>query len=53
VVAGDVVALVGQHRQAGGGQFAEDAPDPGGGQVVDGAGQQARHPEDVTDRGWR
>jgi len=33
------VALVGEHDQPGAGEFADDAPDPGGTQVVHGAGQ--------------
>ena len=48
VVAGAVVAVVGQHDQAGGGELADDAPDPGGGQVVDGAGQRTADPEDLA-----
>src|SRR5215472_7412857 len=47
-VAGAVVALVGQHDQPGGGQLADDAPDPRGGQVVHGAGQRPGHPRDVS-----
>jgi hypothetical protein len=39
VVASAVVALVGECDQPGGGQFAEDAPDPGCGQVMDGTGR--------------
>jgi hypothetical protein len=37
-----------QHDQAAGGQLANDAPGPGGGQVVDGAGQRAGDPQDLT-----
>src|SRR5262244_378261 len=48
VVAGAVLALVGQRDQPGGGQLAEDAPDPRGGQVVDGAGQRPGDPEDLA-----
>ena len=50
VVTGPGVALVLQHDQPGGGQFPQNAPDPGGGQVVDGTGQRARHPDDVPVR---
>ena len=45
------VALVGQHDQAAGGQLAGDAPDPGGGQVVGGAGQRAGDTQDLAVRG--
>ena len=45
------VALVGQHDQAAGGQFASDAPDPGSSQVVGGAGQRAGDPQDLAVRG--
>ena len=48
MVIGTGVALVGQHDQPGGGQLPHDAPDPGGGQVVDGAGQRPRHPQDLA-----
>lgn len=41
VLPGAVVALVGQCDQPGGGQFADESPGPGGGQVMDGAGQGA------------
>ena len=44
------VALVAQHDQAGGGQLAHDAPDPGGGQVMHRAGQRPGHPHDVPVR---
>jgi len=44
------VALITQHDQARGGQFGDDAPDPGRGQVVDGAGQWPGHPYDVSAR---
>jgi hypothetical protein len=50
VVTGAGVVLVGQHDQPGGGQLPHDAPDPGGGQVVDGAGQRPRHPQDLAVR---
>ena len=46
-VPGAVVALVRQHHQPGGGQFAHDAPDPGGSQVVHSAGQRPRDPQNV------
>ena len=45
------VALVRQHDEAGGGQFGHDAPDPGRGQIVHGAGQRAGDPEDLAVRG--
>src|SRR6266536_3854866 len=51
VVTGAVVALVGQRDQPGGGELADDAPDPGGGQVVGGAGQRAGDPQDLAVRG--
>jgi len=38
------VALVAQDDQAAGGQLADDAPDPGRGQVMHRAGQRAGHP---------
>jgi hypothetical protein len=37
-----------RHDQLGGCQFARDAPDPGRRQVVNGAGQRARDPQDLT-----
>jgi len=40
------VALVVQHDQAGGGQLADDAPDPVRGQVMHGAGQRPGDPHD-------
>jgi len=42
------VALIAQHDQAAGGQLGDDAPDPGGGQVMHGAGQRPGHPHDVA-----
>ena len=42
--------LVAQDDQAGGSQGPDDAPDPGGDQVVDGAGQRPEDPYDVTAR---
>ena len=48
VVPSAVVALVGQCDQPGGGQLAGDAPDPGRGQVMDGAGQGAGDPADLA-----
>jgi len=42
------VALIAQDDQAAGGQGLDDAPDPGRGQVVDGAGQRPGHPHDVA-----
>lgn len=42
-----MVALVRPRHQPGGGQFTHDAPDPGGSQVVDGAGQRPRDPQNV------
>jgi hypothetical protein len=48
VVTGAVVALVGQDDQPGGGQRADDAPDPGRGQVMDGARQRPGHPHDLA-----
>jgi hypothetical protein len=48
VIAGAVVALVGQHDQDGSGQIADDASDPDGGQVVHGTGQRAGHPQDLA-----
>lgn len=42
------VALITQHDQAAGGQRPDDAPDPGCGQVVHGAGQRTGYPPDVT-----
>jgi hypothetical protein len=50
VLARAVVALVGQHHQAGGGQRAEDAPDPGRAQVVHAAGQRPGDPQDLAAR---
>jgi hypothetical protein len=44
------VALIAQDDQAAGGQGLDDAPDPGRGQVVDGAGQRPGHPDDVAVR---
>jgi hypothetical protein len=44
------VPLVAQHDQAGSGQGLDDAPDPGRGQVLHGAGQRPGHPHDVTVR---
>ena len=41
------VALVGQDDQPAGGQLPHDAPDPGRGQVMHGAGQRPGHPHDV------
>ena len=41
------VALAGEYEQPGVGEFADDAPDPGCGQVMCGAGQRARHPQDL------
>jgi hypothetical protein len=48
VVTGAGIALVRQHDQLGGGQLAQDAPDPGRGQVVHGTGQRPRHPHNVA-----
>ena len=42
-----------QHDQASGGQGLDDAPDPGCGQVMHGAGQRPGHPHDVPRRDWR
>ena len=50
MLGGPGVALVRQHYQARGSQFGDDAPDPGRGQVVDGAGQWPGHPDDVAVR---
>lgn len=50
VRAGADVALVGQYQDPGGGQCADQAPDPGGLEVVDGAGQRPRHPQDGSVR---
>jgi hypothetical protein len=41
------VALVAQHDQARGGQLADDASDPGSGQVMHRAGQRPGHPHDL------
>jgi len=43
---GALVALVGQGEDSRIVQFAQDSPDPGCGEVVSGAGQRARCPED-------
>ena len=48
VLAGAVIALVSQYYWAGGGQLADDAPDPGGGQVMDRAGQRPGDPHDLA-----
>ena len=50
VLASADVAPVGQHDQPGSGELADDAPDPGGGQVMDGTGQRPGHPHDLTGR---
>jgi hypothetical protein len=42
------VALIAQRGQTAGGQLGDDAPDPGGGQVMHGAGQRLGHPHDVA-----
>jgi hypothetical protein len=44
------VALIAQHDQAAGSQLPGNAPDPGRGQVVDGAGQRPGHPHDLSVR---
>ena len=44
------VALVSQHDQPGGLQFADDAPDPRRGQVMHSAGQWAGDSEDLAGR---
>lgn len=56
VLAGAVVALVRQYHQPADGQLEDDAPDPGGIQVVNGAGQRSRNPHDVpvwVEMTWR
>ena len=42
------VALIAQRDQARGGRLGDDAPDPGRGQVMHGAGQRSGHPDDVS-----
>ena len=53
VAASARVALVGQDHQAGGGEFAQDAPDPGGGQIVHRPGAVALIPRGSRRPGWR
>jgi hypothetical protein len=51
-VTGAGVTLVRQHDQPGRREFAQDAPDPGGGQVVHGAGQGPGHPDGLAVGEW-
>jgi hypothetical protein len=50
MVAGAGVALVRQHDEPGGSELAQDAPDPGRGQVVHCAGKRTGDPQDLAVR---